>query len=150
MNDNRKHFLVGGAFALIAHLAAFLWFTLSVVFPFEWFQKITVLGILFAPGIFYCVFVNKRPISFAVGTLAGHIVVLSLSYLLGWWLYDPFVNFIEPLVMGETGLLFGIEFIVDFFLRFIAIGIPPIIHLIAHAIAKLSTWLRSRQNPNAS
>lgn len=148
MKPTLKHFLHGGAFAGIANLAVLLLFTVSVIFPFDWLQQLAVICILFVPGIIYYIFANKRTVYFALGMLAGHIVVLDICFLLSHTFTDPFIAFIESLVFGESGLLFGIQFILEFFLRVIALTLPPIIHLIAHSVGWAKSKLKQRETEN--
>lgn len=144
MKVTAKDFLQGGAFAGIANLAVFILFTISVIFPFDWFQQLVMISILFIPGIIYYIFANRRTLFFSFGMLAGHIVIIGINLLLAIPLIDPFVNFIEPFVFGETGLLFGVEFVIEFFLRVIALVYPPIIHLIAHLIGAVKNKLKPK------
>lgn len=134
MKTTTKDLICGGSFALISNLSAFLLFVTSVIFPFDWLQQLTVLCVSIVPCILYYIFAKHRTISFAIGMLSAHIVAVVINILLGVF-EASFIDFLKPLVYGEPGLLFGIEFLLDFFLRVIALTYPPIIHLIAHAVS---------------
>lgn len=136
MKVTLKHFFHGGTFSLIANLAAFLLFTVSVIFPFDLLQAFVPLCILFVPGMIYHSFASRHTVFFALGMLAGNIIAVGICLLLDFCGVS-ITQLIAPLVYGEVGLLFGIEFVLEFFLRIISLTAPPIIHIFAHAIGSI-------------
>lgn len=145
MKTATKDLLHGGLFALIAHLSIFLLFTVSIIFPFDWFQQLTMICSLLVPGSVYYIFVQKRTLFCALGMLACNIVVIGICLLLGHTpLAESFIGLIKSLAYGDPGLLFDVQFAVEFMFRIVALTCPPIIHLIVHAVGLVRRKRRQR------